>query len=68
MSNLDDDDGKRDRIHPGDLGTILLAGVFLVGMVAAVLFIFSSPTPVADMFAKKQPQQSVVDVAVPPKD
>lgn len=64
------DDGRPQWAHPGDLGVILLAGVFLVGMVGAILFIFSSANPVADLFGKKPPQanSSEVTVTVPPKD
>jgi hypothetical protein len=72
MSSPDDDedDGPRPWMHPGDLGTILLAGVFLAAMVGTVLFIFSSPEPVRDLFARKPAaqQQNVVDVSVPPKN
>ncbi|MDR3526048.1 MAG: hypothetical protein P4L57_02135 [Rhizomicrobium sp.] len=48
-----DDDGKSDRpkLHIGDLGTILLAGVFLVGM----LFMIFGPSPFDGVF-KKQPE------------
>lgn len=66
----DDDEGLRHWLHPGDLGVILLAGVFLAGMLGAIFFIFSSPDPVSDLFGKKPAaqQQNVVDVTVPPKD
>ncbi len=72
MSHPDDDDTDDVRWewpHPGDMGTILLAGVFLAAMIAVVIFMLSSPTPVSDLFAKKAPahEQSVVDVSVPPK-
>ena len=65
----DDDDDKQSKwLHPGDLGTILLAGVFLVGMLSAVFFMLSSPEPFKGMFAKAPANQpSEVTVTVPPK-
>lgn len=64
----DQDDDKPQWIHPGDLGTILLAGVFLVGM----LFMMFGPSPLKGIFEKKPaPQQEnsgVVTVTVPPKE
>jgi hypothetical protein len=65
----DDDDGKWVWPHPADLGTILIAGVFLVGMIGALLFIFSSPEPVRDMFNKKPPaaESNEVTVTLPDK-
>lgn len=62
----DEDDGKRPWLHPGDLGTILLAGVFLVAM----LFMIFGPSPFEGVF-KNRPQAQqpgVVDVTVPSKD
>lgn len=58
--------------HPGDLGTIAIAGVFLAGMIGAVLFIFSSPNPVADMFghkpaAQQQSNEVTIDLQSPKK-
>ena len=54
MTHQDDDD-QDDRgsrwLHPGDIGTILLAGVFLVGM----LFMIFSPSPFEGVF-KKPPE------------
>ena len=50
--NDDDDDDRGSRwLHPGDIGTILLAGVFLVGM----LFMVFAPSPFESIF-KKQPE------------
>ncbi len=73
MSHSDDDEDDRGRyygMHPGDLGTILLAGVFLAAMVGTVIFLFSSPEPIRDLLAKKPAahEQGVVDVTVPPKN
>ena len=62
--NDDDKDYKWDWPHPGDLGTIAIAGVFLVGMIGALLFIFSSPEPVRDMFSKKPPTAESNEVTV----
>lgn len=65
-----DDDDKQQWAHPGDLGVILLAGVFLVGMIGAILFIFSSANPVADLFGKhaSSSSSSEVTVTVPPRE
>jgi hypothetical protein len=72
MSDPDDDsdEGSRYWLHPGDLGTILLAGVFLAAMVGVVIFMFSSPEPIRDLLGRKPAaqQQNVVDVTVPPKE
>ncbi len=58
MDNDDDsDDYKWVWPHPGDFGVILLAAVFLAGMIGAVIFIFSSPEPVADLFGHKPAAQ-----------
>ncbi|GAA0553016.1 hypothetical protein FHS83_001561 [Rhizomicrobium palustre] len=54
------DDDKEHRFvwpHPGDFGAILFAAVFLAGMIGAVLFLFSSPTPVEDLFGHKPAAQ-----------
>lgn len=68
MTNLNDDDDdepKRPWLHPGDLGTILLAAVFLVGM----LFMMFGPSPFDKIFKPKPEAHSgVVDVTIPPKD
>lgn len=66
------DDDKEPRFvwpHPGDLGVILIAGVFLAGMIGAVLFIFSSAEPVRDMFGHKdqKAQPNEVTVTLPAK-
>lgn len=55
MTHSEDDDDKVRWVwpHPGDWGTIAIAGVFLVGMLGITLFLFSSPEPVRDMFGKK---------------
>lgn len=68
MNSQDDqDDDKPQWLHPGDLGTILLAGVFLVGM----LYMIFGPSPFKGMFDKKpqaNPDSGVVTVTVPPKE
>lgn len=62
----DDSDNKWVWPHPADLGVILIAGVFLAGMVGAVLFIFSSPEPVKDLFGHKPAaQQNQQEVTIP---
>ena len=53
MTHLDDDDEKPRRMPLGDIGTILLAGVFLAGTVATIIFLFSSPEPVRDLYGKR---------------
>ena len=70
MTDDRDEDDKPQWAHPGDLGVILLAGVFLAGMLGAIFFIFSSPNPVADLFGKhaSQSSSSEVTVTVPPKE
>ena len=66
MGTDDDNDNKWEWPHPGDLGTILIAGVFLAGMVGAVFFIFSSPEPIKDLFGKKPvAQQNQNEVTIP---
>jgi hypothetical protein len=53
MTPLDDDkDPKWVWPHPADFGTIVLAGVFLAATVATIIFLFSSPEPIRDMFEK----------------
>jgi hypothetical protein len=55
MTTPDDDekDPKWVWPHPADLGPILIAGVFLAGMIGTVLWLFSSPDPVHDLFKHK---------------
>ena len=53
MTPSDDDDEKPRWMPLGDVGTILLAGVFLAGTVATIIFLFSSPEPIRDMFGKR---------------
>jgi len=57
MTPLDDDDDGKDPKwvwpHPADIGTIWLAGVFLAGTVAVIIFLFSSPEPIQDLFGKR---------------
>jgi hypothetical protein len=67
--NDDEKDGKWEWPHPGDLGTILIAFVFLAAMIGTVLFIFSSPEPVKEMFGKKPPaaESNEVTVTLPDK-
>jgi len=71
MTHSDDDNEKTRWVwpHPGDLGTILIAGVFLAGMIGALFFIFSSPEPVRDMFGHKdqKAQPNEVTVTLPDK-
>lgn len=60
----DEDDDKRPFFMPlGDIGTILLAGVFLVGMLAMVF----GPSPFDQLFKHKPPPRhdnGVVDVSI----
>ena len=69
MTQHDDEDDDRGSrwLHPGDIGTILLAGVFLVGM----LFMIFSPSPFEGVF-KKQPEaqgeKGEVSVTLPAKE
>ena len=66
MTHPGDDDGKDGKWewpHPGDLGTILIAGVFLAGMIGTFLFLFSSPEPIKDMF--KKPAAESNEVMIP---
>jgi len=68
MIHHDDDDDRPPRLHIGDLGTILLAGVFLVGM----LFMIFGPSPFDGVF-KKQPdakpaEKGEVTITLPAKD
>ncbi len=67
----DDDDNDRGSrwLHPGDLGTILLAGVFLVGM----LYMMFGPSPFDGIAWKKQPkppeaEKGEVTITLPAKD
>lgn len=58
----DEEDEKTPWLpHPGDIGTVLLACVFLVGM----LFMVFSPSPLKGIF-KPQPKAKpdVVDVSI----
>jgi hypothetical protein len=68
MTQHDDhDDEKPSWIHPGDLGTILLAAVFMIGM----LFMVFGPSPFKGIFDKKPEaarDNGVVTVTVPPKE
>jgi hypothetical protein len=61
-----EDDDKPPRLHLGDLGTILLAGVFLVGM----LYMIFAPSPFDGIFDKKPDAQQpgVVNVSVQPRE
>ena len=67
MTHHDDDDDRPPKLHIGDLGTILLAGVFLVGM----LFMIFAPSPFEGVF-KKQPEAKAdngeVSVTLPAKE
>jgi hypothetical protein len=66
MTHSDDDDEKPQRIPLGDIGTILLAGVFLVGM----LYMMFGPNPLEGVFKSPPPKEDnhVVTVTLPPKD
>jgi len=68
MTKHDDDDDDRPRFMPlGDIGTIFLAGVFLLGM----LYMMFGPSPFAGIHwktAEPKEQRGVVDVTVPPKE
>jgi hypothetical protein len=68
--NDDDDDDKPPRIPVGDVGTILLAGVFLIGF----LYLMFGPSPfqpLIDQASKLRASQNAapgeVTVAVPEK-
>ncbi len=67
MTHPDDDNNDRSRwLHPGDIGTILLAGVFLVGM----LFMIFGPSPFDGVFKKSdaKPDNGEVSVSLPAKE
>lgn len=49
----DKDDTKWEWPHPGDLGTVAIAAVFLAGMIGTIIWMFSSPEPVKDLFGHK---------------
>jgi hypothetical protein len=55
MSLPDDnqDDNKWVWPHPADMGTVLIAGVFLAGMVATLIWLFSSPEPFRELFGNR---------------
>jgi hypothetical protein len=55
MTHSDDDHEKTRWVwpHPGDWGTVAMAGVFFAAMIWIVVFMLSSPEPVRDMFGKK---------------
>lgn len=55
MTHLDDDDKDPKWVwpHPADMGTVAIAGVFLAGMVATVIWLFSSPEPFRELFGSK---------------
>jgi len=69
MTHHDDEDDDRSSRwpHAGDIGTILLAGVFFVGM----LFMIFAPSPFEGVF-KKQPEAKAdngeVSVTLPAKE
>lgn len=52
-SDYDNDDPKWVWPHPADLGSVAIAGVFLAGMIGTILWLFSSPEPVRDLFGQK---------------
>jgi hypothetical protein len=66
MTHSDDDDEKPNRLPLGDIGTILLAGVFLVGM----LYMMFGPNPLDGVFKPAPPKEDsgVVTVTLPPKN
>jgi hypothetical protein len=49
----DQDDPKWVWPHPADLGSVAIAAVFLAGMVGTILWLFSSPEPVRELFGHK---------------
>jgi hypothetical protein len=61
-----EDDDRPPGLHLGDLGTIFLAGVFLLGM----LYMIFAPSPFDGVFDKKPAAQQpgVVDVSVQPRE
>ena len=69
-TNPDDDDEDRGSrwLHLGDLGTILLAGVFLVGM----LFMMFGPSPFEGVTFKARPESQAekgeVTITLPAKE
>ena len=64
----DDDDHRAPWLHLGDIGTIALAGVFLVGM----LFMMFGPSPFDGITFKKQPESQAdkgeVIITLPSKE
>jgi len=65
----DDDDIKPPPIPAGDIGIIFVAAVFLIGF----LYLMFGPSPFEGLFKQAnqpaaQNSESVVNVAVPPKD
>lgn len=60
MSTPDDDNDKPPRLHLGDLGTIFLAGVFLVAM----LFMMFGPSPFEGVFKPKPEQKPDNEVTI----
>jgi hypothetical protein len=66
MNQEDDDDLKQPMIPAGDLGTIVIAGVFLLGF----LYLMFGPSPFEGVFVKKAAPRPAaeVTVTVPPKD
>lgn len=71
MTHPGDDQDKKRRLLPlGDIGTIALAGAFLAAMIGTVLFLFSSPEPVRDLFGNKPPKEDsgVVTIQIQKKN
>lgn len=61
MTHHDDDkDERAGWLHLGDIGTIALAGVFLVGM----LYMIFGPSPFDGIAWKKQPQGEKGEVTI----
>jgi hypothetical protein len=71
MVNPDNDNDRPKWVwpHPFDLGTVLIAGVFLAGMVGTIIWLFSSPEPVRDLFGKQPPaaESNEVTILLPQK-
>lgn len=70
MTNPNDDENESPKWvwpHPADMGTVLIAGVFLAGMIGTILWLFSSSDPMLDLFghhkpAAEQSQEVMIDL------
>ena len=69
MTEPDDDREDRKWVwpHPGDLGAVLFAAIFLVAMIGTILWLFSSPDPFLDLFGKKPVDNGEVTITLQKK-